>query len=54
MGIAYDLTKSFSWGFILMAAGMLVSVALLSCVLPYERRIKREKRAAAAASDRAR
>ena len=54
MGIAYDLTQSFSWGFILMAAGMLVSVALLSCVLPYERRIKREKRAAAAASDRAR
>jgi sugar phosphate permease len=54
MGIAYDLTQSFSWGFIMMAAGMLVSVALLSFVLPYERRIKREKRAALAASERAR
>ena len=53
MGIAYDLTQSFSWGFILMAGGMVVSVALLSCVLPYERRIKREKRVAAA-SERAR
>jgi sugar phosphate permease len=54
MGFAYDLTHSFNWGFILMAGGMLVSVALLSCVLPYERRIKQEKRAAVAASDRAR
>jgi sugar phosphate permease len=53
MGFAYDLTQSFSWGFIVMAGGMVISVALLSCVLPYERRIKQEKRAAAA-SDRAR
>jgi sugar phosphate permease len=51
MGFAYDLTQSFSWGFIVMAIGMLFSVALLCCVLPYERRIKREKRAA---SERAR
>jgi nitrate/nitrite transporter NarK len=54
MGFAYDLTHSFSWGFIVMAGGMLVSVALLSYVLPYERRIKQEKRAAIAASERAR
>jgi sugar phosphate permease len=46
MGFAYDLTGSFNWGFAAMAVGMLFSVALLSFVLPYERRIKREKRAA--------
>ena len=50
MGFAYDLTHSFSWGFIVMAGGMLVSIALLSLVFPYERRVKREKQAAAAAA----
>jgi hypothetical protein len=55
MGFAYDLTHSFSWGFIVMAGGMLVSIALLSLVFPYERRIKREKQiAAAVALERAR
>jgi len=53
MGFAYDVTQSFSWGFIVMAGGMLVSVALLSFVLPYERRIKQAKQKARAASDRA-
>lgn len=52
MGLAYDLTHSFSWGFIVMAGGMLISIALLGFVLPHERRIKREKQAAG--SERAR
>lgn len=46
MGIAYDLTGSFSAGFLVMAAGMLVSIALLAWVFPYERKIKRQKQAA--------
>ena len=37
MGIAYDLTQSFSWGFIVMAGGMLVSVALLWMNLAVQR-----------------
>jgi MFS transporter, ACS family, glucarate transporter len=43
MGYVYDLTHSFGWGFAAMGAGMLVSIALLSLVLPYETRIKRIK-----------
>lgn len=54
MGFAYDLTQSFSWGFIVMAGGMLVSVTLLGFVLPYERRIKQDKRIVVPTSDRTR
>ncbi len=49
MGYAYDLTQSFTWGFGVMAVGMVVSLSLLGFVLPYERRIRREKRARIAA-----
>jgi MFS family permease len=45
MGYAYDLTHSFAWGFGVMAIGMVVSLGLLGFVLPYERRIRREKTA---------
>jgi len=45
MGYVYDLTHSFAWGFGVMAIGMVVSLALLAFVLPYERRIRREKMA---------
>lgn len=50
MGYAYDVTHSFGWGFGVMAIGMVVSLGLLAFVLPYERRIKREKRARALAA----
>jgi sugar phosphate permease len=50
MGYAYDLTHSFAWGFGVMAIGMLLSLALLGVVFPYERRIRREKDARAAAA----
>jgi len=50
MGYAYDLTHSFAWGFGVMAIGMLLSLALLGVVFPYERRIRREKEARAAAA----
>lgn len=43
MGYAYDLTHSFGWGFGVMALGMLLSLALLGAVFPYERRIRRQK-----------
>jgi sugar phosphate permease len=43
MGYAYDITNSFAWGFGVMAIGMVVSLGLLGFVLPYERRIRREK-----------
>lgn len=51
MGYSYDLTHSFGWGFGVMAVGMLLSLALLGTVFPYERRIRehRSRRAAAPA-----
>ena len=49
LGYAYDVTHSFAWGFVVMAIGMAVSLTLLAFVLPYERRIRREKRARAGA-----
>jgi ACS family glucarate transporter-like MFS transporter len=43
MGYVYDLTHSFGWGFAVMGIGMLVSLAFLCVVLPYEIKIKRLK-----------
>lgn len=47
LGYAYDVTHSFTWGFVVMAIGMAVSMTLLGFVLVYERRIRNEKRAKA-------
>jgi sugar phosphate permease len=49
LGYAYDVTRSFAWGFIVMAIGMAVSMTLLAFVFFYERRIRRDKLAKAAA-----
>ena len=50
MGYAYDVTHSFSWGFIVMAIGMVVSLALLAIVFRHERRVRLEKKLQAAAT----
>lgn len=47
LGYAYDVTHSFAWGFVIMAAGMVVSMTLLAFVYGYERRIRQEKKARA-------
>jgi sugar phosphate permease len=44
MGYSYDSTGSFLMGFVSMAAGLIIAVALLGFVLLYERRIKLDKR----------
>lgn len=43
LGYAYDVTHSFSWGFLVMAIGMVVCLVLLSFVFRHERRVRREK-----------
>jgi MFS transporter, ACS family, glucarate transporter len=49
LGYAYDVTHSFAWGFVIMAIGMVASMTLLAFVYFYERRIRSEKQAKAAA-----
>lgn len=46
MGYVYDLTHSFAWGFGAMGIGMLLSLALLAAVYPYERSVRARKHAA--------